>query len=154
TYVQALLRGDLGRSITTGQPVTESFLQRFPGTVELALAALLLAVVIGIPLGYWAAKHQGRFLDTFIVSGSLVGVVTPVFFLAILLKLVFANWLGWLPTSLRQDARMDATHITNFYVLDGILTQEWDAAWNAAIHLVLPAIALGTIPLAIIVRIT
>ncbi|MBE7324443.1 ABC transporter permease [Nocardioides sp. Y6] len=154
TYVQALLKGDLGRSITTGQPVVESFFDRFPGTVELALAALMIAVVAGIPMGYWAAKHQGRFLDTFIVSGSLLGVVTPVFFLAIMLKLVFADWLGWLPTSLRQDARMDATHVTNFYVLDGILTQEWDAAWNAAVHLVLPSIALASIPLAIIVRIT
>jgi peptide/nickel transport system permease protein len=88
------------------------------------------------------------------MAGSLLGVVTPVFFLAILLKLVFANWLHWLPTSLRQDPRIDATHVTNFYVLDGILTQEWDAAWDAILHLILPALALGTIPLAIIVRIT
>ncbi|WP_110183408.1 ABC transporter permease [Nocardioides solisilvae] len=154
TYVKALLTGDFGRSIKTGQPVVESFIEKFPGTVELGLTALLLAVVVGVPLGYYAARHQGRTLDTFIVSGSLVGVVTPVFFLAILLKLVFADWLDVLPTSLRQDARMDATHITNFYVLDGIMTQEWDAAWNAAVHLVLPAVALGTIPLAIIVRIT
>ncbi|WP_101524474.1 ABC transporter permease [Nocardioides houyundeii] len=154
TYVKALLTGDFGRSIKTGQPVTSSFLEKFPGTLELGLAALLLAVVIGVPLGYFAARHQGRFLDTFIVSGSLLGVVTPVFFLAILLKLVFADWLAILPTTLRQDARLDATHVTNFYVLDGILTQEWDAAWNAMVHLVLPAIALGTIPLAIIVRIT
>ena len=88
------------------------------------------------------------------MSGSLLGVVTPVFFLAILLKLVFAEWLHWLPTSLRQDPRIDATHPTNFYILDGILTREWDAAWDAFLHLILPAIALGTIPLAIIVRIT
>ncbi|WP_104106474.1 ABC transporter permease [Nocardioides sp. 616] len=154
TYVKALLTGDFGRSIKTGQPVTASFLEKFPGTLELGLAALLLAVLIGVPLGYFAARHQGRFLDTFIVSGSLLGVVTPVFFLAILLKLVFADWLGILPTTLRQDARMNATHVTNFYVFDGIITQEWDAAWNAMVHLVLPAIALGTIPLAIIVRIT
>ena len=154
TYVKALAQGDFGRSIKTGQPVTESFLEKFPGTLELGLTALFIAVLVGIPLGYWAAKHQGRFLDTFIVSGSLIGVVTPVFFLAILLKLVFADWLGWLPTSLRQDARMDATHITNFYVLDGLLTREWDAAWDAAVHLVLPALALASIPLAIIVRIT
>ena len=118
------------------------------------MSALLLAVVVGIPMGYLAAKHQGRSLDTLVMSGSLLGVVTPVFFLAILLKLVFADWLGWLPTALRQDPRIDATHITNFYVLDGIITQEWDAAWDAILHLILPAIALGTIPLAIIVRIT
>jgi peptide/nickel transport system permease protein len=148
-YVKALLSGDFGSSIKTGRPVAESFLERFPATM-----ALVFAVVVGIPLGYLAARHQGRFLDTFAVSGSLLGVVTPVFFLAILLKLVFANWLHWFPTSLRQDPRMDATHVTNFYVLDGLITQEWDAAWDAAMHLVLPALALGTIPLAIIVRIT
>ena len=153
-YVGALLRGDFGRSIKTGQPVLESFIEKFPGTVELGLAALLFAVVLGIPLGYYAARHQGRLLDTTIVSGSLIGVVTPVFFLAILLKLVFANWLDLLPSSQRQDARMDATHITNFYVLDGLLTREWDAVLDALTHLVLPAVALGTIPLAIIVRIT
>jgi peptide/nickel transport system permease protein len=154
SYVRALLGGDFGRSIRTGEPVLRSFIERFPGTLELGLTALLLAVAVGVPLGYYAARHQGRFLDTAIVSGSLLGVVTPVFFLAILLKLVFADWLGLLPTARRQDARIDATHLTNFYVFDGILTREWDAALDALLHLMLPAIALGTIPLAIIVRIT
>jgi peptide/nickel transport system permease protein len=154
TYLGALLSGDFGSSIYTGQPVVQSFLDRFPATVELAVSALLLAVIVGIPLGYLAARHQGRALDTLVVSGSLLGVTIPVFFLAILLKLVFAEWLGWLPTSQRQDPRIDATHITNFYVLDGILTREWDAAWDAILHLILPAVALATIPLAIIVRIT
>jgi peptide/nickel transport system permease protein len=88
------------------------------------------------------------------VIGSLIGVAIPVFFLAYLLRLAFAVNLGWLPGSGRQDVRIDATRITNFYVLDGILTREWDAAWDAVLHLILPAIALGTIPLAIIVRIT
>lgn len=153
-YVKALLQGDFGNSIKTGQPVLTTFFERFPATIELATTALLFAIVVGVPLGYLAARNQGRFLDTAVVSGSLLGVATPVFFLAILLKLVFADWLGLLPTALRQDARMDATHITNFYVLDGLLTREWDAALNAMVHLVLPAVALGTIPLAIIVRIT
>lgn len=154
TYVKALLQGDFGSSIHTGRPVMDSFLERFPATIELGVTALLLAVVVGVPLGYLAARNQGRVLDTFVVSGSLLGVVTPVFFLAILLKLVFADTLHWLPTALRQDPRMDATHITNFYLLDGLMTREWDATWDALTHLVLPAIALGTIPLAIIVRIT
>jgi peptide/nickel transport system permease protein len=153
-YVKALLTGDFGSSIRTGQSVVHSFIDRFPATVELAVAAMLFAVVVGIPLGYLAARHQGRPVDTVVMSGSLLGVVTPVFFLAILLKLVFANWLHWLPTSLRQDPRIDATHITNFYVLDGLLTREWDAAWDAVVHLVLPALALGVIPLAIVARIT
>ena len=154
TYVRALLSGDFGSSIKDGRSVLESFIERFPATIELGVTALILAVVIGVPMGYLAATHQGRFLDTFVISGSLLGVVTPVFFLAILLKLVFADWLGWLPTSLRQDPRIDATHPTNFYILDGLLTREWDAVYDAGLHLILPAIALGTIPLAIIVRIT
>ncbi len=154
TYLKSLLQGDFLNSIQTGQPVLDSFTSRFPATIELALAALLFAVVLGIPLGYLAARNQGRFLDTAVVSGSLLGVTTPVFFLAILLKLVFADWLGWFPTALRQDPRMDSTDVTGFAVLDGLLTQEWDASWDAIIHLVLPAVALGTIPLAIIVRIT
>jgi peptide/nickel transport system permease protein len=83
-----------------------------------------------------------------------VGVTIPVFFLAFILKYVFAVQLGWLPSDGRQDPRIDATHYTNFYVLDGLLTGEFDAAWDAVLHLILPALALGTIPLAIIVRIT
>jgi len=154
TYMKALVSGDFGQSIKTGEPVTGAFLDKFPATLELGLTALFLAVVVGVPLGYFAARHQGRWLDSVVVSGSLLGVVTPVFFLAILLKLVFADWLDMFPSSQRQDVRIDATHITNFYVLDGILTREWDAAWDALLHLALPAIALATIPLAIIVRIT
>ncbi|MCH1866846.1 ABC transporter permease [Nocardioides sp. CFH 31398] len=153
-YVGSLLRGDFGSSVRDNRPVVDTFLEKFPATAELAIAALLIAVVVGVPLGYLAARNQGRLLDTAVVSGSLLGVATPVFFLAILLKLVFATWLGWLPSSLRQDVTIDATHVTNFYVLDGILTREWDAAVNAVAHLILPSIALATIPLAIIVRIT
>ena len=154
TYVKTLLQGDFGSSIQTGRPVIESFTERFPATLELGFVALFLAVAVGVPLGYLAARHQGRFLDTAVVSGSLLGVVTPVFFLAILLKLVFADTLHWLPTALRQDPRIDTTEVTNFAILDGILTREWDASWDAVTHLILPALALGTIPLAIIVRIT
>ncbi|NIZ89902.1 ABC transporter permease [Kineococcus rubinsiae] len=154
TYLGRLLRGDFGASINTGEPVLSTFAQRFPATIELAVAALLLAVVVGVPLGYLAARRRGGLLDNLAVGGSLLGVVVPVFFLAVLLKYVLSIWLGWFPTSGRQDARIDATHITGFYVLDGLLTREWDASWDALKHLVLPALALGSIPLAIIVRIT
>ena len=139
---------------TTGRPVTDEFLTRFPGTVELTVFAMVFAIGVGIPLGYLAARKHGSWIDSASVIGSLLGVTIPVFFLAYLLRLVFAVELGWLPGSGRQEVRMDATHITNFYVLDGLLTREWDAAWDALQHLVLPGIALGTIPLAIIVRIT
>ena len=161
TYIGALLHGDFGTSPRTGQPVLGTFLDRFPATIELALAALLFAVVVGIPLGYAAAKRSGGVVDFFTVGASLLGVVVPVFVLAYLLKIVFAvglpgplGALAVLPASGRQDPRIDATHITNFYVLDGLLTREWDAAWDAVLHLILPALALGCIPLAIIVRMT
>jgi len=154
TWMGRLLAGDFGSSITTGRPVTEEFFRRFPATIELSVAALIIAVGVGIPLGYWAARRHGRFTDHTAVVFSLVGITIPVFFLAFILKYVFAVQLGWLPSDGRQNPRINATHYTNFYVLDGILTGEWDAAWDAIVHLILPAVALATIPLAIIVRIT
>jgi peptide/nickel transport system permease protein len=154
SYLKQILRLDLGDSIQTGRPVTEVLRTQFPGTIELTIAALIFAVGVGIPLGYFAARRQGGVLDSLSVIGSLVGVTIPVFFLAFLLKYVFAVKLGWLPPSGRQDVRIDATHVTNFFVLDGLITREFDASWDAIKHLILPAIALGTIPLAIIVRIT
>lgn len=154
SYLTRIVRFDLGDSIQNGRPVTDVLRTQFPGTIELTIAALIFAVGVGIPLGYFAARRQGGPLDGLSVVGSLIGVTIPVFFLAFLLKYVFAVKLGWLPPSGRQDVRMNATHITNFFVLDGILTREYDASWDAIKHLILPAIALGTIPLAIIVRIT
>lgn len=145
---------DFGNSARTGRAVTTEFFERMPGTIELTVFALVFAIGLGIPLGYLAARKHGSWVDSTSVVASLLGVAIPVFFLAYLLRLAFAVELGWLPGSGRQDVRMDATRITNFYVLDGLLTREWDAAWDAVQHLVLPAIALGTIPLAIIVRIT
>ena len=144
-YLNNLLHGDFGNALLTGKPVLDDILRVFPATLELSVFAIVFAVVIGIPLGYWAARHVGRWQDDVAVVLSLVGVVVPVFFLAFILKWVFAVKLGWLPTDGRQDPRIDATHYTNFYVWDGIITAEWDAALNALTHLVLPGIALGTI---------
>ena len=154
TWLGKLLQGDFGNSISTRRPVIEEFANRFPATIELSVLALLIAVCIGIPLGYWAARNHGKWLDNLLVGWSLLGITIPVFFLAFMLKWVFAVQLGWLPSTGRQDRGVNATHATGFYVLDGILTGEWDAAANAVVHLLLPALALSTIPLAIIVRIT
>ncbi|KGM14470.1 ABC transporter permease [Cellulomonas bogoriensis] len=154
TWLGQLLQGNFGVSTRTGTPVLQEFWLRFPATIELTLMALLFAVGVGIPLGYLAARHQGRALDHVTVGVSLLGVTIPVFFLAFLLKWVFAVQLGLLPSAGRLSSSMIATHPTNFYVLDGLLTREWDAAWDALQHLVLPAVALGSIPLAIIARIT
>ncbi|MBC7291783.1 MAG: ABC transporter permease [Actinotalea sp.] len=154
TWLGQLLQGNFGVSTRTARPVLDEFLARFPATIELTALALLIAVGVGIPLGYVAARHQGRLLDHTTVVASLLGVTIPVFFLAFLLKWMFAVQLGLFPSAGRQSASMVATHPTGFYVLDGLLTREWDAAWDALMHLVLPAIALGSIPLAIIARIT
>lgn len=153
-WVGRLLQGDFGVSIITNRPVVEEFFRRFPATIELSLLALLIAVAIGVPLGYFAARRYGKMSDHISVVASLIGITIPVFFLAFMLKYFFAVQLGWLPGDGRQNPRINATHPTGFYVWDGIITAEWDAALDALAHLILPAVALGTIPLAIIVRIT
>ena len=153
-YLQTVGSGDLGTSIRSRRPITEEIKDRFPATVELAVGAMLFATLIGIPLGFLAAKRYGRPLDHASLFLSLIGVSIPIFFLAIILKWVFAVELGWLPSVGRQDVLIDAEHPTNFYILDGIITRNWEATWDAIQHLILPAIALGSIPLAIIARIT
>lgn len=154
SYVGRVVQLDLGTSIRTRQPVTEEMTRLFPATIELAVTALLIALAVGIPLGYFAARRHGRPLDHVTVGGSLVGIAIPVFFLGYMLKYVFAVKLGWLPSTGRQDARIDAEHPTGFYVLDGLITGNLQASWDAFKHLILPGIALASIPLAIITRIT
>jgi peptide/nickel transport system permease protein len=153
-YLQTVASGDLGTSITTHRAVTDEIKDRFPATIELTIAAMLFATCIGLPLGFFAAKRYGGLFDNGSLVVSLIGVSIPIFFLALILKYVFSVELGWLPTVGRQDVLITADHPTNFYVLDGIITRNWEAAWDAAKHLILPAIALGSIPLAIIARIT
>ncbi|MCI3223446.1 ABC transporter permease [Streptomyces sp. NP-1717] len=153
-FIKRIFELDLGTSTQTGQPVWEEFTLRFPATVELSVAAILIAVVVGVPLGYFAARRRGSWLDVTAVSGSLLGICVPVFFLALLLKGFFAVNLGLFPSYGRLSTGIDATKITGFAVLDGVLTGEFDASWDAITHLVLPAVALASIPLAVIVRMT
>jgi peptide/nickel transport system permease protein len=153
-YLQNLVQGDLGTSIASRRPVTEEISRRFPATIELAVAAMIFAVAFGVPLGFIAAKRHGTAVDHGSLLVSLLGISIPVFFLAIVLKYIFAVQLGLLPTIGRQDVLIDAEHPTGFYVLDGIITLNPEATWDAIAHLILPAIALGSIPLAIIARIT
>jgi peptide/nickel transport system permease protein len=153
-FLGRALTGNFGASLQSGRSVTTEFAERFPATIELTVAALIFAVGFGIPLGYVAARRRGSVIDSGSVVLSLLGVCTPVFFLAFILKYVFAETLGWFPSFGRQSSDVDATRVTGFFVLDGLLTREWDASLDATYHLVLPAIALGSIPLAIIVRIT
>lgn len=153
-YMKNVVQGDLGTSTRTRQPVIEEIKQKFPATVELSLAAMLFAVLFGIPLGFLAAKRYLGFIDNASLFMSLIGISFPIFFLALLLKWLFAIKLGWLPTVGRMDVTRTLDHPTNFYLLDAILAGDWPAIKDVLRHLVLPAVALGTIPLAIIARIT
>jgi peptide/nickel transport system permease protein len=153
-YVKTTVQGDLGTSVTTRRPVVDELEQRFPATIELTISALIFAVSLGIPLGFLAAKKYGTYTDHASLLISLLGISIPVFFLAILLKYVFAVRLGWLPTVGRISATIDIEHPTNFYLLDALLAGDLNAFWDVSKHLILPAIALGSIPLAIIARIT
>ncbi|ASO17870.1 peptide/nickel transport system permease protein [Actinoalloteichus hoggarensis] len=156
SFLERAFTGNFGTStgVQRGVPALEVFLQRFPATLELSFMAILIAIAVGIPVGYLAARRRGGLLDNLSVGWSLIGIAVPVFFLAFLFKWIFAVELGWLPASGRQSTGLDATRITGFYILDGLMTREWDAAWDAFLHLILPAIALSTIPFAVIFRIT
>jgi len=153
-YLKTTLEGDFGVSVATHRHVSDEIKQRFPATIELALAAMLVAVLVGIPLGFFAAKRHGGFFDHATLVGSLLGISIPIFFLAILLKYFFAVKWQLLPSVGREDVTVTTPHPTNFYVLDAILERDWTALWDAIKHLILPAIALGSIPLAVITRIT
>lgn len=153
-FLGRAVTGDFGSSLITGDPVMTEIGRALPATVELSVTALFIAVAAGVPLGYLAATQRGRPLDSATIIASLVGVAVPVFFLGYLLKAVFAVKLGWLPPSGRQSVGLDATRVTGFAVLDGLLTREFDASWDALAHLILPAVTVATIPLAVIVRIT
>jgi peptide/nickel transport system permease protein len=153
-YLKQTAGGDFGNSITSRRTIVEEFRERLPATIELAVGAMLFAIILGIPLGFLAAKRYGSIFDHGSLVLSLLGISIPVFFLAIILRYIFSVKLGWLPSVGRADVLIAAEHPTNFYVLDSILTLNWEAFVDAIKHLILPAIALGTIPLAIITRIT
>ena len=153
-YVKQTASGNFGTSQTSRRPVTTEFTERFPATIELALAAMFFSIVFGLPLGFFAAKRYGGFFDHFSLFASLLGISIPIFVLAIILKYIFAVQLGWLPTVGRMSVLINIDHPTNFYLIDAILAGDPEAFWDVVKHLILPAIALGSIPLAIIARIT
>jgi peptide/nickel transport system permease protein len=153
-YLRNLLSGNLGTSVSTRQPITEELKLRFPATFELSIAAMLFAILVGVPLGFIAAKRYQGVLDNVSLILSLIGISFPIFFLALLLKYIFAIRLGLLPTIGRLDITRSLAHPTNFYVLDSLIAGNMAALGDTLRHLVLPAAALGTIPLAIIARIT
>ena len=153
-YLKTVAQGDLGTTIRTRRPVTDELQERFPATIELAFAALLFATFLGIPLGFVAAKRYGTWIDHSSLVASLLGISIPIFFLAILLKYIFAVELGLLPTVGRISVLIDIEHPTNFYTVDALIAGDLAAFWDVIKHLILPAIALGSIPLAVTARIT
>ena len=153
-YLEQTAQLKLGTSITSRQTVLTEIGQRFPATFELAFAAALFAVSVGVPLGFFAAKKHGKAFDHFSLGLSLFGISIPIFFLALILKYIFAVQLGLLPTVGQMSVLINIPHPTNFYLLDAILARSPEAFWDVSKHLILPAIALGSIPLAIITRVT
>jgi dipeptide transport system permease protein len=153
-YIGQVLRGNLGISLSTHAPVIRDFLQLFPATVELSLAAMLFAIVVGLPAGMLAAIRRGRFLDHSVMGLSLTGYSMPIFWWGLLLILLFSVNLGWTPVSGRIDIAYDFDSVTGFMLIDSLLSGQDGAFTSALSHLILPTIVLGTIPLAVIARMT
>jgi peptide/nickel transport system permease protein len=153
-YVGNALRGDLGVSIVRGDPVASDLLRRFPATVELAMAAIIAAVALGIPIGVASAVWRNSPLDSLARLGALTGVSMPIFWLGLVLAWVFGVQLRLLPTGFRLSSGTAFVPWTNFVILDALLQRDWPTFVDALRHLILPALALATIPLAVVARMT
>ncbi len=153
-FLKRIVRLDLGETIWTREKVSKEIGERFPATIELALGAMIISSILGITLGIISATKQYSWFDYSSMLGSLVGVSMPVFWLALMLMLLFSLTLGWFPMSGRVGTDIDFPIVTNFYVIDTILAGNWQALKDVLLHLALPAVALSTIPLAIVARMT
>lgn len=161
-YLEKVVHGDLGTSILRGDPVSRDILRRFPATVELTVAAMLIALLVGLPFGIVSATRRNSFIDNASRLVALTGVSMPVFWLGLMLAWFFGVELGWLPTGARLDIGMAVGPVrvmghefhTGLYLVDSLLTGNLTAFMNSLRHLILPAITLSTIPMAIIARMT
>ena len=153
-FFTGLLSGDLGRSIRTHEKITTELLQRFPATCELTLASMLLAMTVGISAGLWAAVRRGKVADLLSMVLATAGISMPVFWLALMLVLLFSVFLPLFPVSGRLSTHIYFEPITYFYTLDALLQGDFEAFGDILWHLFLPALALGTIPMAVIARMT
>ncbi|PSJ47329.1 peptide ABC transporter permease [Zobellella endophytica] len=154
-FVGQLLAGDFGISSATGMPVLGALGQYFPATLELCLAAFLISLIVGVPIGTLAALRQGRWQDTLILTGTLVGYSVPVFWLGLLLVMFFSLNLGWLPVSGQLSLLYDVRPVTGIMVIDSLLTDSryrWPAFVDALRHLVLPALVLAIVPTTEVIR--
>lgn len=152
-YVDALLHGDLGTSIRTGRPVLEDLKTFFPATLELAFCALLIALLVGIPLGVLSAVYRNRWTDHLVRLMALTGISTPAFWLGLGVIVLFYGKLDWLPGSGRLDDWFDPpTRVSGFYLLDSLLEGNVEVFFNALQHLILPAATLAFVHLGIVAR--
>lgn len=149
-----LLSGHLGHSVHTHELVTTELARRFPATVELTFFAMLIAVVVGVGAGVLAAVRRGGLLDYLCMVGATAGISIPIFWLALMLILLLGVQLPILPISGRLSAHLDFVPRTHFYLLDALLAGDWRALGDLIRHLVLPSLALSTVPLAVIARMT
>lgn len=151
-YLNNLFHGDFGTSIITRKPVLEEFMTLFPATVELSVCAILLAVLFGLPAGMIAAVKRGSIFDHTVMTGALTGYSMPIFWWGLLLIIFFSGILGWTPVSGRMSLMFYFEPVTGFMLIDSLLSGQQGAFQSALSHLILPAIVLGTIPLAVIAR--
>jgi dipeptide transport system permease protein len=153
-YIADVLQGDLGKSIVTKKPVLSEFLTLFPATIELSLCAMLFAVIIGLPVGIVAGVRRGTFWDHSVMGVSLTGYSMPIFWWGLLLIILFSVNLHWTPVSGRMSLIYYFDTVTGFMLIDSLLSGQDGAFGSALRHLILPTIVLGTIPLAVIARMT
>jgi peptide/nickel transport system permease protein len=153
-YLVRLTQGDLGNSIHRRIPIAGEIKQRFPATIELALAAMLISIIIGLPVGVLSAARHNSLLDNVSMVASLIGVSMPVFWLGLMEIMLFAVFLKWLPAGGRLDPTIKMETITNLLIVDSVLTGNWAALGDVLKRLAMPAMALATIPMAIIARMT
>ncbi|QPC86677.1 ABC transporter permease subunit [Mesorhizobium sp. NBSH29] len=151
-YIGGVLTGDFGNSLVTKQPIIEQFGALFPATLELSFCAIVLAVVLGIPAGIFAAIKRGSFWDQSIMGTALVGYSMPIFWWGLLLIILFSGILQWTPVSGRISYLYYFPPVTGFMLVDSLLSGQAGAFKSAVSHLILPSVVLSTIPLAVIAR--
>lgn len=153
-FLAGVLRGDFGTSLRTHNPAWQEVMRAFPVTIQLALASLTMAVVVGIAVGIISAVRRGTWVDTIAMLVALFGVSMPVFWTGLMLMLLFGRYWPVLPVSGLIDSQFTLSRITGIPVMDAILSGDWQLIWSSLRHLVLPAITLATVPIAMIARMT
>lgn len=153
-YLKHAAQGDLGRSIVTNEGVLHEFFARFPATLELATCAMLFALIVGLPAGVAASLRRGKMLDHTTMGAALTGYSMPIFWWGLLLIMLFSVDLQWTPVSGRIGVEYDVPVVTGFMLIDTLLSGDQGAFSSAVSHLILPTIVLGTVPLAVIARMT